>query len=112
MDIAAQISEYGFSYCQYSYSLPRPITELFQLFMQVNYGNYFRELGFREVLYNAETNQYDKDAIISRIKTIEQKWKTKYPEFDFKVDKLKFENKVAFNQSFTTEVEYLNLETK
>lgn len=112
MDIAAQISEYGFSYCQYSYSLPRPITELFQLFMMINYGNYFKELGFKDSLYNTETNEYDREAIITRVKSIEQKWKSKYPEFDFKTDKLKFDNKVAFNQSFTTEVEYLNLETK
>jgi hypothetical protein len=112
MDIAAQISEYGFSYCQYSYSLPRPISELFQLFMHVNYGNYFKELGFKNGFFNLETNEYDNEAIVSRIKSIEQKWKAKYPEFDFKTDKLKFENKVAFNQSFTTEVEYLNLETK
>jgi len=112
MDIAAQISEYGFSYCQYSYSLPRPISELFQLLMMANYGNYFKELGFRNGFYDPETNEYDKEAIITRIKTIEQKWKSKYPEFDFKTDKLKFDNKVSFNQSFTTEVEYLNLETK
>lgn len=112
MDIAAQISEYGFSYCHYSYSLPKPISELFQLFMQINYGNYFSELGFKNGLYNPETNEYDKEAIISRIKSIEQKWKPKYPEIDFKSEKLKFDNKVSFNQSFTTEIEYLNLETK
>ena len=111
-DIAAQISEYGFSYCQYSYSLPRPVSELFYLFMQINYGDYFKELGYRDGYYNAETNEYDKEAILSRIKSIEEKWKPKYPEFDFKTDKLKFDNRVAFNQSFTTEVEYLNLETK
>jgi uridine kinase len=80
--------------------------------MQINYGNYFTELGFKNGLYNAETNEYDREAIISKIKSIEQRWKAKYPEFDFKTEKLKFENKVAFNQSFTTEVEYLNLETK
>lgn len=112
MDIAAQISEYGFSYCQYSYSLPRPVSELFQLFMQINYSNYFKELGFKSELYNSETKEYDREAITARIKSIEQKWKAKYPEFDFKTEKLKFENKVSFNQSFTTEVEYLNLETK
>jgi hypothetical protein len=111
-DIAAQISEYGFSYCQYSYSLPRPISELFRLFMQINYTNYFKELGFKSDYYNEETKQYDQENIIARIKAIEQKWKSKYPEFDFKTDKLKFDNKVSFNQSFTTEIEYLNLETK
>jgi hypothetical protein len=112
MDIAAQISEYGFSYCQYSYSLPRPISELYLLFMQINYSNYFKEIGFKNELYNPETKEYDREAIISRIKAIEQKWKAKYPEFDFKTEKLKFDNNVSFNQSFTTEVEYLNLETK
>jgi hypothetical protein len=112
MNIAAQISEYGFSYCQYSYSLPRPISQFFQLFMQANYGNYFKELGFKNEFYNSETNEYDKEAIVSKIKSIEEKWKAKYPELDFKTDKLKFDNRVAFNQSFTTEVEYLNLETK
>ncbi|MGZ3950459.1 MAG: hypothetical protein ACXVBZ_03645 [Flavisolibacter sp.] len=111
-DIAAQISEYGFSYCQYSYSLPRPVSELFLLFMKINYSNYFKELGFKNEYYNEETNQYDQEAIIAKIKAIEQKWKNKYPEFDFKTDKLKFDSKVSFNQSFTTEIEYLNLETK
>jgi hypothetical protein len=80
--------------------------------MQVNYGSYFKELGFRNDYYNEEANEYDKEAVISKIKFIEQKWKAKYPEFDFKTEKLKFDNKVAFNQSFTTEIEYLNLETK
>jgi hypothetical protein len=111
-DMAAQISEYGLSYCQYSYSLPRPLAELFRLFMIVNYGDFFRELGYRDSLYDADKNEYDREAIVSRIKSIEQKWKEKYPEFDFKTDKLKFENRVSFNQSFTTEIEYLNLETK
>jgi hypothetical protein len=111
-DIAAQISEYGLAYCQYSYSLPKPISELFHLMMMVNYSNYFKELGFRNDYFNMETKEYNKEAIIEKIKSIETRWKEKYPELEFKTDKLKFESKVAFNQSFTTEIEYLNLETK
>jgi hypothetical protein len=111
-EIAAQISEYGLSYCQYSYSLPRPISQLLHLLMVVNYGNYFKELGFRDDFYNQKTNEYNKEAIIERIKAIESSWKIKYSELDYKTDKLRFENPVAFNQSFTTEIEYLNLETK
>jgi hypothetical protein len=106
--IAAKISEYGFSYCQYSYSLPRPVTLLFQLFMQVNYPSFFSELGFTE-LYNKENNQFNADVISAKIKSIEKTWKGKYPDLNFKTDKLKFDNLVAFNQSFTTEVELLNL---
>jgi hypothetical protein len=111
-DIAARISEYGLSYCQYSYSLPRPLSELFHIMMMVNYPGYFKELGFKDEFYNEETRQYDKEAIIEKIKSVCAKWKEKYPELDMKTEKLKFDNSLAFNQSFTTEIEYLNLETK
>lgn len=111
-NIAAQISEYGLSYCQYSYSLPRPITEFLHLFMMINYGDYFKALGFKEEYYNKETNEYNKEAIFQKIEEIENRWREKYPELKLKTDKLKFDNQVAFNQSFTTEIEYLNLETK
>jgi hypothetical protein len=110
--IAARISEYGFSYCQYSYSLPKPLTELFHLMMMVNYPTYFKELGFGEKYYNIETGEFNKEAIVEKIKSICNKWKSKYPELDFKTEKLKFDSYLTFNQSFTTEVEYLNLETK
>jgi hypothetical protein len=110
--IAAQISEYGFSYCQYSYSLPRPLTRLFDLFMRINYGDFFRELGFKDDYYKPETNEYNSEAIVATIRKIEEEWKEKYPELNFKTEKLKYDNPVVFNQSFTTEVEYLNLETK
>jgi len=36
----------------------------------------------------------------------------KYPNLNVKADKIKFDDFVSFNQSFTTEVEYLNLDTK
>jgi hypothetical protein len=110
--IAAQISEYGLSYCQYSYSLPRPISEYFHLFMMINYGDFFRDIGFKDEYYNKETGEYNRELIFQRIEETEARWKEKYPELKFKSDKLKFDNEVAFNQSFTTEIEYLNLETK
>lgn len=110
--IAAQISEYGISYCQYSYSLPRPLTEFYHLFMMVNYPDYFKELGFKKEYYNLETNQFNQSAITEKIQAIENHWKEKYPSLSFKIDKLKFDSILSFNQSFTTEVEYLNLETK
>jgi hypothetical protein len=110
--IAARISEYGFSYCQYSYSLPKPVSELFHLFMLINYPDFFGELGFKEELYNMQTKEFNRELIVSRIHSIEERWRDKYPEFKFNIDKLKFDNTVAFNQTFTTEIEFLNLETK
>lgn len=111
-DVAAKISEYGLSYCQYSYSLPRPITEYFHILMMVNYADFFQELGFKEVLHDKNAGTFDNEAILRRVQEVEERWKEKYPEMKLKTEKLKFDNMVAFNQSFTTEIEYLNLETK
>jgi hypothetical protein len=111
-EVAAKISEYGFSYCQYSYSLPRPVSELFQLFMTINYPEFFTALGFTNVLFDREKGEYNKEKIKEHIDTIIGKWKEKYPELKFDTEKLKYDNPVAFNQTFTTEVEYLNLETR
>lgn len=111
-NVAAQISEYGFSYCQYSYSLPRPLTEFFHLFMMINYSDYFNALGIRDEYYNENKGEYQQDRIADAINDIADRWKEKYPELKLDTTKLKYDNPVAFNQTFTTEVEYLNLETR
>jgi hypothetical protein len=110
--IAELIAEYGLAYCQYSYSLPKPITELVQLFMMINYPAYFEELGFKIDYANKETKTLNREAIFSKIESIEAAWREKYPNLKMKTDKLKFDDMIAFNQSFTSEIEFLNLETK
>jgi hypothetical protein len=112
LEIVAQISEYGLSYSQCTYSLPRPVTELFQLFMMINYPDFFKELGFKKNYYNKEKREFNKQAILQAIEIIQQAWAFKYPALKIKTDKLKFDSLIAFNQSFTTEIEFLNVETK
>jgi hypothetical protein len=109
--IAAQIAEYGIAYCQYSYSLARPVTEFFLLFMMVNYGEYFKALGFNANYYNPETKQFDADKITGRIRQIIETWKSKYPNLKMKLENIKYDSLMSFNVSFTTEVEFLNLDT-
>ena len=111
-EVAARISEYGFSYCQYSYSLPRPVSELFHLFMMINYPDFFSALGITDLYFDKEKSEYNKEKIKEQIDGIIGRWKEKYPELKFDTEKLKYDNPVAFNQTFTTEVEYLNLETR
>jgi len=111
-EIAAQISEYGIAYCQYSYSLPRPVTELFLLFMMVNYPDYFEALGYKNAYYNKAAGEFNKEAITAAVDAIVQRWQRKYPELKIKADKLRFDSMLAFNQTFTSEIEYLNLETR
>jgi hypothetical protein len=109
--IASQIAEYGISYCQYSYSLPRPVTELFHLFMVVNYPEYFEALGYR-IYTEPKKKELDSAAILERIKQIMDNWRAKYPNMVMKTANLKFDNLVIFNYTFTTELEFLNMEQK
>jgi hypothetical protein len=110
--IATQISEYGISYCQYSYSLPRAITELFHLYMMVNYSDYFTALGYKTRYYDPLKNEFAAEAIMDQIKKIQLKWKDKYPLMDFKTQNLRFDNLVNFDLTFTNEMEFLNMEGK
>jgi hypothetical protein len=111
-EIAALISEYGIAYCQYSYSLPRPVTEFFQLFMMVNYPDFFQALGYSNAYYDKDKKTFDEAAILAAIDEIQAAWNPKYPELKMRTDKLKFDNMMSFNQTFTGEVEFLNLETR
>lgn len=109
--IAAQISEYGIAYCQYSYSLPRVITEFFQVYMQVNYPGFFGELGY-ERLYDPEKNTFESELIIEKIKSIQDTWKEKYPLLEFRTQNLRFDNPMNFCLSYTNELEFLNTEPR
>jgi hypothetical protein len=109
-DIANKVMEYGFAFSQYSYSLPKPLSDLFRLFMQINYGEYFKALGFQTVYYDEERNHFNEDAIDDKIDTIIYYWKPKYSALAFKTKKLKFDTLVNFNQSFLQEVSELNFE--
>jgi hypothetical protein len=108
--IATQVIEYGIAYCQYSYSLPRVITELFDLYMQINYADYYLALGHKEQYYNESKNHFSSQAIGDKIQAIQEKWRSKYPNMSFKPGNLRFDTLVNFDHSFTTEIELLNME--
>ena len=110
--IAQQILEYGIAYCQYSYSLPRPVTEFFHLFMMVNYSDYFTALGYKEKYYDAATQQFNSTAIIEKIKLVQDSWKSKFPNLGFRFENLRYDNLLNFDFSFTNELQLLNMETK
>ena len=108
--IANQVMEYGLGYAQFSYSLPRPLTELFRLYMLVNHSDYFEALGFQPV-YKRSSNQFEEEEIEGGIEEIVRTWKKKHPRLEFNIKKLRFDNLIAFNQSFVTEVAQLNFES-
>ncbi len=110
--ISEKIGEYGISYCQYSYSLARPVTEFYNLLMRVNHSDYFRAIGFPGTLYDAETKAFETEEILERIQEVQSRWKPKYPQLNFRTSNLKFDNLTDFNQSYSNEIEFLNLDSK
>jgi Domain of unknown function (DUF1821). len=108
--IANKVVEYGLSFSQYSYSLPKPLSELFLLFMQVNYCNFFEALGFSVPYYGAANNRFDPGAIRERIEEITGAWIAKYPKLQFRLEQLQFNNLVSFNTSFANEIAELNFD--
>jgi hypothetical protein len=109
---ASQIMEYGLSFCQYSYSLPKVITDFFHLLMQINYADYFKALAFSQLYYNTASSSFDTNAIAEKIKNIQAAWKDKYPLMDFKTENLRFDSLLNFNWAFTNEMEFLNMEPR
>lgn len=110
--IAQQISEYGLGYCQYNFSLPKPVSDLYLILMKVCYADFFKELGFTEELYNSGTQQYNRELIDQKINAIIQEWAEKYPQITFKTENLKYDSLMSFTHSFTAEVEFVNTESK
>lgn len=108
--IASKVLEYGISFCQFSYSLPKPLSELFRLFMHVNYQEYFLELGFSKQYYTPSMNKFDYQEIYDEIIRIVSTWKPKHPKFIFNTQNLRFDTLVSFNHSFLLEVSLLNFD--
>lgn len=110
--IAQQVSEYGLGYCQYNFSIPKPISDLYLILMKVRYADFFQDLGFTDVLYNSNTAQFNKELIEQKINAIIQEWAEKYPQITFKTENLKYDSLLNFTHSFTAEVEFVNTESK
>jgi len=110
--IAQQICEYGFSYCQYSYSLPKPLSELFLVLMRVNYADYFTALGFTEEYHNTYRNRLNNELITEKVTAIISAWRSKYPLLAINMQNLRFDSLLSFNHSFTTAIELLNFDAK
>lgn len=108
--IANNVIEYGLSFSQYSYSLPKPLSDLVLLYMQINYRSFFEALGFTVPYYDAAATRFDAEAIRERIEEIIEAWKTKYPKLQFRMETLKFNNLLSFNSSFSTEITFLNFD--
>lgn len=103
IQMAQQVLEYGLTYCQFTYSLPKILTELIEVSLMVQYAQYFKDLGITNLLYNPDKKTFNNSAINQRIQSIMQKWKNKYPDLRFKTETLDYTNLLRFQHSFIKE---------
>jgi hypothetical protein len=109
-NIALEVMEYGIAYCQFSYSLPEPITQFFALYMQINHADFFHDLGYDS---NYFLNDYFNINLIKQsIHKIVQTHNERYPKLSIADEKLNFNQLSDFNLSFLREIATLNFDAK
>ncbi len=109
-DIAIQVMEYSISYCQYSYSMPLPFSQLVQLYMQINNADFFKDLGFSEIYF--ENGKLKFQEIKNKIDKIIYDGKEKYPSLAMSTATLSFTSLLDFNTTFIREFQNLNFDKK
>lgn len=106
--ITLRLLEYGLSFPQYSFSLPKPLTDLFLLFMQIQWPDFFRELGFEIPYRLGDTLQ--PAPIRKRIGDIISAVRDKYPNLTIDPDRLSYGNLIDFNLSLIAAIESFNFD--
>jgi len=107
-DIAVVIYEYLATYCLFSYGMPRPDANLFKLLMNIINQDYFYELGFTEIYYDAKAAKFNEQLVKDKIKAIIAEGLELYPELKFNTDNLKFDTLISFLRTFIAEMQQLN----
>lgn len=99
-DIAMAVPGYIAGFCLFNYALPKPDWDLLLLYFQVTESEYFRQLGFKPVLYDTTTGEFDKKAIIREIREIAEEHEDAYPKMHPPTGMLDFSSQTAFARSF------------
>ncbi len=107
--VAMAIPGYIIGYCLFNYAIPKPDKDLFFLYYQIMYGEYFEKLGFKLALVDLKQQTFNKKGIKKAIKEIVVANKEKYPHLSPNVHKLSFDGQVKFAKSYLTMVRNLDL---
>lgn len=107
-DIALRLLEYGILFPQFSFSVPKPFTELVTLMMKVTLFDFFQDLGVNHGYTLNGSLQASR--IESDILKIVGEYHEKYPKLDLNTQKLNYTNPLLFTLSLLTEMESLNFD--
>lgn len=111
-DIALEMMEYSFAFSQFSYSLPKPATQLFDILMHVNHCDYYMAMGYPEKLYVRSQKAFDSESIKAKIEAINEENKERYNLINIDTNALDFENLQSFNFTLLAEIVKLDLRKK
>lgn len=111
-DLALSINEYGMVYNQFSYSMPRVLTALLELYMAVLHPDFFRELGLREAFYDPTSKTLFKTRITETIDRMIEPWKDKYQSLRWDHSRINYNSLWEFALSFSEQFINLNLEIR
>ena len=109
-DVSNVIAIYGFAVSNYLYSIPKPLVELFDIFMEINYSDFYFAFYKQYNFYDPNRMHFFIHRIEKAIIYVERKWKPKYSNMHFELEKLDYNNLLSFNLSFTQIISSLNLD--
>lgn len=107
--VAMAIPGYIIGYCLFNYAVPKPDKDLFYLFYQIIYNDFFKKLGFQLDLVDYEKQIFNKTAVKKAIREIVETNKEQYPYLSPNVNKLSFDGQVKFAKSYLTMIRNLDL---
>jgi hypothetical protein len=111
-DLAIIINEYGMLYNQFIYSMPRVQTDLIVIYMAVMHPDFFKELGMKTPLYNADTKEFNEEAISGAVNNAISKFKDKFKNMRWDDSRISYGSLYDFGISFSEHMANMNLETK
>lgn len=101
-DVAKAIAEYIVGYSCYNFGAIPVIREIFAVFWEILYHEYFTELGFKNIPYDKKNINYVQlNQLFNKINTIAQK---QYPNFNFNIKHLNIMNINEFAMSYIYEL--------
>lgn len=111
-DITLELLEYALAYGQFSFSLPQPLSQLFNIIMQVNHSDYYLAMGQKLVLYNEEINSFNKEEITKQIQMIMDENADRYESVLVEITALDFSNRISFILSLLQQIVNLDFRKK
>lgn len=103
-ELQLTICEFIVAYLHFSFGMPAPYYEYFNIFWQITNPLYYSELGFSNKFFNMNSNLIRITAVESEIYIITASYKPEYPKLNFNVTNLEYKSLNDFAHTFLKEI--------